>query len=161
MKINYLTVTTTLLFGFNLISCHSPHEELVSHTPINQEHLQWKTLGEMNYVETYSEELDAWFWQPEFSHELCELDHQEVTISGFLQNMGDDIEPYYLLSAHSEVHMGCCSATLPHEIIELPQNFSVLTHQTGDSIVVKGNLVLNHSDVYRLNYSLELAQIVP
>jgi hypothetical protein len=44
----------------------------VSLSDVDAKELSWATLADVEYKDVYLEELDAWFWQPEFGDAVKE-----------------------------------------------------------------------------------------
>lgn len=123
-------------------------------------HLTWDDFNEVTYKDVYLKELDSWFWQPEFSEKLMSVDNDTIHIAGFLQNGGTEEKPAYILCHHKKMHFGCCSSTGPDDMIDLGPNFDRKELDLADSILIKGKLILNVEDVYRLNYLMEGTTVV-
>lgn len=140
-----------------LSSCETQTSSLGSEIPIDSKTLTWKDLADIEYEESYLEELDAWFWQPIFSSKVCDLDKEQVSISGYLQSMNSKSDTTYFICAQKKMHFGCCGITEPHHIIQLNEGFNPKSHDIGDPVLINGILTLNHNNVYEHNYQMRMA----
>ena len=127
-----------------------------------QTDITWEMLGEIRYEKEYLEEYDLDYDKPIFSQELKEMDQKEVSITGFLLPI-DVAGNYFILSKFPYSSCFFCSTkdnkAGPETVVELQIKKYHDWFQMDDILTFTGKLVLNNSDVNKLCYILENAQV--
>lgn len=102
--------------------------------------------------------LDAKF-RPTFPKYLRDLDGKQVTLSGYMQAVGDDLEPTTFMLI--EYPVGCWYCEMPEInsiiFVELPAGKT--TNLTRELITVEGTLTLNHNDPENFLYTIDKAKV--
>ncbi|TXB62791.1 DUF3299 domain-containing protein [Phaeodactylibacter luteus] len=121
--------------------------------------INWKTLADVTFEEEYSEEVQAYVPYPDFGASVQALSGQEVIIEGYvipLEETGD--ETILVLSAQPYKACFFCGGAGPETVMDIklkpgePKRYT-----TDDRVAFRGRLRLNDSDLYYLNYILEMA----
>ncbi|MFK7757062.1 MAG: DUF3299 domain-containing protein [Flavobacteriales bacterium] len=116
--------------------------------------LTWTTLADVEYKDVYLEELDSWFWQPEFGTALKEYDGQEVYITGYMVPVDVDTD-YFVLSRYPFAQCFFCGNAGPESVVDLRLRKEGRKFKQDERLTFTGKLRLNATDVYELNYILE------
>ena len=80
--------------------------------------ITWKTLEDVEFTDTYLEELDAYYYYPYFGPNVNALEGQEVILRGFVLAI-DPVERYYILSKGPYASCFFCGGAGPETIVEL------------------------------------------
>jgi len=134
----------TLIFSVFLLS------SIISMAQIE---LTWDQLADVQYDRKWSEELDAYFWFPEFEEEMKALEGTQVKITGYLIPF-DETNGSYVLSAFPFAACFFCGNAGPESVVGLQLLKEGPKFQTDDFITFKGTLHLNDNNVYEMNYNL-------
>ena len=119
--------------------------------------LSWTTLADVEYKEVYLEELDAWFWEPEFGDSVKEYEGEQVYITGYMVPV--DVEAdYFVLSRYPFASCFFCGNAGPESVVDLRQKKEGRKFKQDERLTFVGKLRLNKSDIYELNYILEEAE---
>jgi hypothetical protein len=112
--------------------------------------LPWSVLAETTVARPF---------KPAFAHYLKELDGKEISLSGFMQPLGEDLELGRFLLI--EYPVGCWYCEMPEltgiVYVELPAGKST-TFSRG-LVKIVGKLALNAKDPEKFLYSLEKARV--
>ncbi|MEL7002497.1 MAG: DUF3299 domain-containing protein [Bacteroidota bacterium] len=125
---------------------------------VSQTEITWKTLDNVTFTDKYSEEVDAYYYYPEFGESVKELDGQEVYIKGFMLA----IEPrkgIYILSRFPFASCFFCGSGGPESIVELKLKPGHPKFKMDQVVTMKGKLKLNRDDIYQCNYILQEAEV--
>ena len=117
--------------------------------------LTWQVLSDVEFTDIYLEELDAYYWMPEFGPQVIAAEGKEFHITGYMIPVDVD-EDFYVLSRFPFANCFFCGGAGPESVIDL--RFSTRekrTYQTDDRLTFRGTLRLNADDVYQMNYILE------
>ena len=117
--------------------------------------LTWQVLSDVEFTDIYLEELDAYYWMPEFGPQVLAAEGKEFHITGYMIPVDVD-EDFYVLSRFPFANCFFCGGAGPESVIDL--RFSTRekrTYQTDDRLTFRGTLRLNADDVYQMNYILE------
>ena len=90
----------------------------VTKISFGQIEITWKTLEDVEFTDTYLEELDAYYYYPYFGPNVSALEGQEVILRGFVLAI-DPVERYYILSKGPYASCFFCGGAGPETIIEL------------------------------------------
>ena len=119
----------------------------------------WKTLAKITYKKEYDEFLGFKIDKPVFSPEIKALDGKEITVKGFIIPVeGYKSHKEFIFSAFPYSMCFFCGGAGPESVMEVVSIDAVA--YTAESIVIKGKLKLNSSDVNKLMYALTDARIV-
>jgi len=119
----------------------------------------WKTLAKITYKKEYDEFLGFKIDKPVFSDEIKALDGKEVTVKGFIIPVeGYKSHKEFIFSAFPYSMCFFCGGAGPESVMEVVSIDAVA--YTAESIVLKGKLKLNSSDVNKLMYALTDARVV-
>jgi hypothetical protein len=125
----------------------------------NQAESLWKTLAKITYKKEYDEFLGFKIDKPVFSDEIKALDGKEVTVKGFIiPTDGYKSHKEFVFSAFPYSMCFFCGGAGPESVMEVVASEAVA--YTAESIVLKGKLKLNSSDVNKLMYALTDARMV-
>ena len=117
--------------------------------------LTWQVLSDVEFTDVYLEELDAYYWMPEFGPQVIAAEGKEFYITGYMIPVDVD-EDFYVLSRFPFANCFFCGGAGPESVIDLRfPNREKRTYQTDDRLTFRGKLRLNADDVYQMNYILE------
>ena len=119
----------------------------------------WKTLAKITYKKEYDEFLGFKIDKPVFSDEIKALDGKEVTVKGFIiPTDGYKSHKEFVFSAFPYSSCFFCGGAGPESVMEVVTTEPIT--YVAESIVLKGKLKLNSSDVNKLMYALTDARQV-
>ncbi|MFK7806160.1 MAG: DUF3299 domain-containing protein [Saprospiraceae bacterium] len=119
--------------------------------------ITWKMLSDVSFEDMYIEELDAYYWKPEFGQQVKNLEGKEVYITGYMIPVEVE-ENFYVLSRYPFANCFFCGGAGPESIVDLRfKPGSGRAYKTDERLTFKGKLKLNSDDVYQMNYILENA----
>jgi len=119
------------------------------------EELTWQMLSDVEFTDVYLEELDAYYWMPEFGESVVASEGKAFYITGYMIPVDVD-EDFYVLSRYPFANCFFCGGAGPESVIDLRfPDKSERAYQTDDRLTFKGTLRLNSDDVYQMNYILE------
>ena len=138
------------------------HSEALSKTIIASEtvseaseELTWRTLEDVEFIDVYVEELDAYYWKPTFRSSVTSLEGKDVYITGYMIPVDLD-EDFYVLSRYPFANCFFCGGAGPESVVDLRfPGKSKRVYQTDERLTFKGTFRLNADDVYQMNYILE------
>lgn len=120
--------------------------------------LTWQTLSDVEFKDVYIEELDAFYWQPDFGQQVKNLENKEVYITGYILPVEVE-DNFYVLSRYPFANCFFCGGAGPESIIDLRFKAGEgRTYQTDERLTFKGKFKLNSNDVYQMNYILQNAE---
>ena len=130
----------------------------IFHVPVSSQNL-WKTLSRITYTKEYDEIMGFKVDKPVFSDEIKALDGKTVEVHGFIiPTEGYKSHTEFILSAYPYTMCFFCGGAGPETVMEVtaktPVKFS------NDAIDLRGTLRLNGTDINRLMYFLEDAELV-
>jgi|TARA_B110000977_G_scaffold52749_1_gene71669 hypothetical protein len=128
----------------------------VSLSDVDAKELSWATLADVEYKDVYLEELDAWFWQPEFGDAVKEYSGEQVYITGYMVPV-DVSTDYFVLSRYPFAQCFFCGNAGPESVVDLRMKKEGRKFKQDERLTFTGKLRLNETDVYELNYILEEA----
>ena len=120
----------------------------------SQNIITWELLKNVEFDEIWSEEFQAYYMVPKFSHSVKEMDGKEVQIRGFIIPV-DIVQDYYVLSANPYSSCFFCGQAGPESVMEIQMVKKYEGLRMDQVITYKGTLKLNVDDIYQLNYILE------
>lgn len=130
----------------------------VTKISFGQIEITWKTLEDVEFTDTYLEELDAYYYYPYFGPNVSALEGQEVILRGFVLAI-DPVERYYILSKGPYASCFFCGGAGPETIVELELKSDKDYFLMDELVTMKGILKLNSDDIYKCNYILEKAEV--
>ena len=117
--------------------------------------LTWQVLSDVEFPDLSLEELDAYYWMPEFGPQVIAAEGKEFHITGYMIPVDVD-EDFYVLSRFPFANCFFCGGAGPESVIDLRfPTREKRTYQTDDRLTFRGTLRLNADDVYQMNYILE------
>ncbi len=117
--------------------------------------LTWQVLSDVEFTDIYLEELDAYYWMPEFGPQVIAAEGKEFHITGYMIPVDVD-EDFYVLSRFPFANCFFCGGAGPESVIDLRfPTREKRTYQTDDRLTFRGTLRLNADDVYQMNYILD------
>ena len=119
----------------------------------------WKTLAKITYKKEYDEFLGFKIDKPVFSEEIKALDGKEVTVKGFIIPVeGYKSHKEFIFSAFPYSMCFFCGGAGPESVMEVEATEPVA--YSAESIILKGKLKLNSTDVNKLMFALTEARMV-
>ncbi len=132
-----------------------------SAAPADFRELTWAELADVDFKDVYLEELDSYYWKPEFGPQVMAAESQDVYITGYVIPVDLD-EDFYVLSRYPFANCFFCGGAGPESVVDLRfKDSGHRTYQTDERLTFHGNLRLNADDVYQMNYILEGAEEHP
>lgn len=119
----------------------------------------WKTLAKITYKKEYDELLGFKVDVPVFSEDVQKLKEQVVEIKGYIIPVeGYKSHKEFVFSAYPYSMCFFCGGAGPETVMEVYSKEPI--KYTEEPIVIKGKLELNASDMNRLIYGLQDAELV-
>lgn len=143
------SITLLLLFG----CCILQTQRIVA-----QEFIDWNTLGDVEFADTYAEELGTTYQSAIFGKYVKTFEGKEVVITGYLIPL-DALGINYALSRNPNSSCFFCGGAGPETVLELrlkPQ--AIKRYKMDERRPFKGTLVLNKSNRDRFTYVLKNAE---
>lgn len=135
------------------IETESPFS-LVDHNLEAPIELTWRTLTDVDFKDVYIDELDAYYWKPEFGPSVKALEGKEVYLTGYMIPVDYD-EDFYVLSRYPFANCFFCGGAGPESVVDLRFPGKTRRYETDERLTFKGKFALNANDVYQMNYILE------
>jgi hypothetical protein len=123
-----------------------------------QTEITWEMLADVTFTDKYSEEVDAYYYYPEFGASVKALAGQPVYLQGYMLTI-DTESGIYILSQNPFAACFFCGSGGPESIVELrlkPDHPRFLMDQI---VTIQGRLRLNQDDINACNYILEEAEV--
>lgn len=121
------------------------------------EELTWRTLTDVDFKDVYIDELDAYYWKPEFGPSVKALEGRDVYLTGYMIPVDYD-EDFYVLSRYPFANCFFCGGAGPESVVDLRFKGKTRRYETDERLTFKGRFALNANDVYQMNYILEGAE---
>jgi hypothetical protein len=119
----------------------------------------WKTLSKITYKKEYDEFLGFKIDKPVFSEEIKALDGKEVTVKGFIIPVeGYKSHKEFIFSAFPYSMCFFCGGAGPESVMEVEATEPIA--YSAESIMLKGKLKLNSTDVNKLMFALTDGRMV-
>ena len=123
--------------------------------------LTWAELADVDFKDVYLEELDSYYWKPQFGPQVLAAEGQDVYITGYVIPVDLD-EDFYVLSRYPFANCFFCGGAGPESVVDLRfADSDHRTYQTDERLTFHGKVRLNADDVYQMNYILEGAEEHP
>lgn len=119
----------------------------------------WEILADTEFSEKYFEEEEATFLAPSFGPLTQSYEGKPFTVSGFLIPL-DPGNNEYILSKYPYASCFFCGGAGPESVIELNFKEDYLadkSYQIDDYLQFSGTLILNETDIFRMNFILKNA----
>ncbi|GAA0196194.1 hypothetical protein GCM10009122_60690 [Fulvivirga kasyanovii] len=120
--------------------------------------ITWEILGDVEFTDKYSEEVEAYYYYPHFGPNVKDLDGQMVYIKGYMLPINPK-KGVYILSKNPYASCFFCGNGGPESIIELKLQPGHPKFRMDEVVTIKGRLKLNRDDIYQCNYILEEAKV--
>ncbi|MEM8886704.1 MAG: DUF3299 domain-containing protein [Bacteroidota bacterium] len=116
----------------------------------------WDILADTEFSQQYFEEEQASFLAPTFGPLPKSFEGKPFTITGFLIPLDPGNEEY-ILSKYPYASCFFCGGAGPESVVELkfPEGIVPRNYQLDEYISFKGTLILNSTDIFRMNFILE------
>ena len=118
--------------------------------------LTWDDLADVQYDRKWSDDVDSYFWFPEFDEKIRAMEGKEVKITGYLIPF-DETNGSYVLSANPFAACFFCGNAGPESVMGLELRKEGAKFDTDEFLTFKGKLRLNAENIYEMNYILEEA----
>ena len=119
----------------------------------------WKTLAKISFKKQYDELMGFKVDVPVFSEDIINLNGQEVIIKGYIIPVeGYKSHKEFIFSAFPYNMCFFCGGAGPETVMEVLAKNPV--EYTAEQVTLKGKLELNDSDINRLMYALNDAEVV-
>ena len=119
----------------------------------------WKLLSNVEILTRMDGERGYEISYPKFGDSVLKLDHQSITLKGYMIPLDDMIgQRYFVLSALPYNICFFCGGAGPETVAEVKTKSEV--RFTDDAITVRGILKLNPDDPDHLMYIVEEAEII-
>jgi len=122
----------------------------------------WDILADTEFTQKYFEEEEASFLAPNFGDLTKAYEGKTFEISGFLIPL-DPGNNEYILSKYPYASCFFCGGAGPESVIELnfdEESLANKDYQIDEYLRFSGTLVLNETDIFRMNFILENAREV-
>lgn len=122
--------------------------------------LDWEVLMNILYQSRYYPELDMSIFAPVFGQQQKQLNGRTIEIEGFIIPI-DEEESLWALSAYPIASCFFCGQASPASVVSvyLNEEPSRGQYKTGDKVLLRGTLRLNHDDPAELYYLVKEAEI--
>ena len=148
MKKLLLTLVAVLAFGVITQTVAQTNESNI-----------WKTLAKITYKKEYDELLGFKVDVPVFSQDVLDLSDVVVEIKGYIIPVeGYKSHKEFVFSAYPYNMCFFCGGAGPETVMEVYSNEPI--KYTDQPIIIRGKLELNDSDMNRLIYGLQEAELV-
>ena len=124
----------------------------------SQIEINWEILSDVEFTDTYMEEVDEYFLYPYFGANVRSLEGQQVIIRGFVLAI-DPADGYYILSKSPYASCFFCGAGGPETVIELKMKSEKDYFMMDEVVTMKGIFTLNSDDIYQCTYILKQAEV--
>lgn len=139
----------------------TPNPVLTAAAEEDYRELTWAELADVDFKDVYLEELDSYYWKPQFGPQVLAAEGQDIYITGYVIPVDLD-EDFYVLSRYPFANCFFCGGAGPESVIDLRfADSDHRTYQTDERLTFHGNVRLNADDVYQMNYILESAEEHP
>lgn len=172
MAISRLFLSMLFVSLFWIVSCNS--DEQASKTdesdpavdtstaqeranPVGYTELTWEQLSHVTFQPRYYEEIQDSLLFPFFAPEVTALAGDSVIITGYVIPLQEGI---YFLSKTSFASCFFCGGAGPETVVELELRDKDAMFANDDFLTFKGVLKINDTDIERLNYILEDAEVI-
>lgn len=119
----------------------------------------WSTLAKITFKKEYDEMLGFKVDVPVFSDEIKALEGKEVTIKGYIIPVeGYKSHKEFIFSAFPYNMCFFCGGAGPETVMEVYSKDAV--KYTAEAVTLRGKLELNATDINRLMYALNDAELV-
>ncbi len=119
----------------------------------------WKTLSKITFKKQYDEMLGFKVDVPVFSDDVLELENKVVEVKGYIIPIeGYKSHTEFVFSAYPYNMCFFCGGAGPETVMEVYTKEPI--EYTAEPIIIRGKLELNGSDINRLIYALQDAEMV-
>lgn len=122
----------------------------------------WKTLSKITYKKEYDEMMGYKIDIPVFSDQVKALEGKEIEVKGYiLQEAGYKSDSEFILSAVPFSQCFFCTGNGgPEAMMEISAKEPIRLSNYTDAVILKGKLELNDSNINRMIYILNDAELV-
>ena len=120
----------------------------------SQKEISWETLTDVEFTDKWSDEVQAYFYYPEFGPSVKVLEGKEVILKGFMLPLGVNGD-FHILSRNPYAACFFCGAAGPESIVELKLQSGHPRFRMDQVVMMKGTFKLNQDDIDQCNYILE------
>ncbi len=132
---------------------------IISISNVHSQSDTWKTLSKISYKKEFDELMGFKIDKPVFSDAIKSLNGKEITIKGYIIPVeGYKSHKEFIFSAFPYSMCFFCGGAGPETVMEVRAKEAV--KYTAESIVLKGKLFLNDTDINKLMFKLEGATLV-
>jgi hypothetical protein len=124
----------------------------------SQVEINWEILSDVEFSETYMEEVGESFLYPYFGSKVRAFEGQQVTLKGFILAIDPD-DGYYILSKSPFASCFFCGGAGPETVVELKMKSENNYFRMDELVTMKGILTLNSDDIYQCNYIFKQAEL--
>ena len=119
----------------------------------------WSTLAKITFRKEYDEMMGFKIDVPVFSEDILKNEGKEVTIKGYIIPVeGYKSHNEFIFSAYPYNMCFFCGGAGPETVMEVYSKDPI--KYTAEAITIKGKLELNATDINRLIYALQDAELI-
>ena len=119
----------------------------------------WERFSEVKFETRYSEEGDGQYYFPVFDQELRSQEGTEITLKGYFIPVDFEGE-MMVISRYPYNSCFFCGGAGPESVVAVKPKREIREYYMDEVITVKGNLELNDTDIYMLNFIIEDAVVI-
>ena len=118
----------------------------------------WEMFAEIKKERKYIEEASAYYRIPVFTPELVDLSGQEVTLSGYFLPYSK-VDSVIIISRYPNASCFFCGLAGIESVAMVELGKTMKQFRTDQRLVVRGNLLLNSTDVKKLAFVISKASV--
>ncbi len=122
--------------------------------------ITWEDLSDVTFEEKYNDEYEAMVSYPVFSEGIHALNGKKIQIEGFIIPDTETQGNLHVLSGLPFSSCFFCGGAGPETVMDLNMKKAKKRFKTDSKMSFRGQLRLNDTDLYYLNYILENAEEV-
>ncbi len=121
----------------------------------------WSLLADVKFEPRYNDEMGEYLLYPEFGDKVLAADGKKLSITGYVLPIDLENTDYIILSRYTFAQCFFCGQAGPESVVAVYFKTPQKGFVPDQRIKIKGKLIVNATDVNRLNYILEDAVILP